>query len=576
MFCRLALKWMKRKLAANILSILGMVSLIQAASAHPINFNTSSDYVVPLIKWAVRESSTDIWRSHDPNLSTELIGYHEFKTEVHIEGNLDEFKYLVLRFYGPLSAYKLYWDDQLMLENGIVSNTANNEQAGQLLQTIKLPRRITTPGSHTIRLTASNWANGITHPLLKNNFGLKFTYIGYGHILAASESRAILSITLGAGVLVLTALFSLVLFYSGNTYRSYVLLSIFCLLNVAVLLIQYVELYFPVKMGHYTLFSMLLILLIALKGVYLCYFFSHHFNLGWKKISFAILLIASVVSIIYINSDFNFFLMTTIATLFAGYAAFHRRVGSLSSFIGLLGMIAVYVITNQFPLTPGYAYGSIFFAYAMIFSIGKQIKRTNQAKHRLELKSAQLEMAMLKKSIQPHFIMNTLLSIISWLEEQPKIAADLIHALAKEFRIVSDVSSKNEITVKEELELCENHLQIMSLRKGTQYSLVKNNLPLDYKIPPMIFHTLLENGLTHAFQPGEKGTFWLSYSSDDGVHKFTLENNGSHVSLNGNSPEGMGLTFVKSQLRLRYHDEWGLTTGLVDDKWVVEIRLYRS
>ncbi len=557
------------------LSFLCLVFSLQMVHAQQTKFRTAKDHVVPLTNWEVRNSKVSEWKVFNPDSAKYLKGYNEFRTQVLIEGDLDEFEYLVLRFYGPLSSYQLYWDDRLLLENGIVSNEPSKEKPGQLLRTVKLPRNESLPGVHTIRLHVSNW-NAVVHPFLKNDLGLNYTYVGYGHLLVASENKAILFISLGAGVLVLTALFSLVLFYSGNTFRSYVLLSIFCLLNVAVLLLQYVELYFAVNMAYFTALSLLLILLSALQGVYLCYFFISHFELTWKKISFVALLIVSFATQVFINFDYNFYAMTGIAILLSGYASYLKKIGSLSALIGLIGMLIIYLFTRELPYAPGYAFGSIFFAYTMIFSIGKQIKHTNQLKLNLELKSAQLEMSMIKKSIQPHFIMNTLLSIISWLESQPKIAIKLIQALAREFRMINDISSKSEITIQDELDLCTNHLEIMSLRKGTKYTLMTDNLPLDYKLPPMIFHTLMENALTHAFQSGEEGIFWLSHSSDDSFDRFTLKNNGSQLKINGSSQEGMGITFVRSQLKARYERNWTLNVGMEDELWVVDIRVHKS
>ncbi len=563
------------KLLVIVLVIFAHGCIISRSQAANL-FRFATDTGVILQEWEVRKSPGENWAKFEITDAAYHRGYNEFQTRIFLEGQLDEFKYLVIRCYGPLSAYKLYWDDELICANGLPSEEPDKEEPGQLLQTVKLPRRMVTEGSHTMQLIHSNWTNLPVHSFLNNDFGLGLTFIGYGDVFLSTERSAILSATLGGMVLILTALYSLVLFYSGKPYKSYLLLSIFCFLNIGVLVIHFSELYFPVNMAYYTAVSTLLLVIVALKSAFLCYFFAFYFRFDWRKRSFPLLLIFSGLGLVYAGFLFNFFTMTGIGIVMATYASYHRQVGSQSALIGLLGMVLLALLTNHLPFTPGYAHGSTFFAFAMIFSVGRQIKNTNRVKHQLELRSARLETAMIKKSIQPHFLMNTLLSIISWLETQPKVAVELIQSLAQEFRMINDISGKSEVTLREELDLCKNHLQLMSLRKSAEYKLIVKNVPLDYKIPPMIFHTLMENGLTHAFRGGEAGTFWVTYQARDDFDVFTLKNDGSQIKLIGQATEGVGITFVRSQLRAKYKRRWHLEAGIKNDNWVVNLTIYKS
>jgi len=43
----------------------------------------------------------------------------------------------------------------------------------------------------------------------------------------------------------------------------------------------------------------------------------------------------------------------------------------------------------------------------------------------------------------------------------------------------------------------------------------------------LIIHTLIENGLTHAYEPGEDGTFRLEVHGDGRRLEFRLTNDGS-------------------------------------------------
>ncbi|MCB0294650.1 MAG: histidine kinase, partial [Calditrichaeota bacterium] len=152
-----------------------------------------------------------------------------------------------------------------------------------------------------------------------------------------------------------------------------------------------------------------------------------------------------------------------------------------------------------------YTAGIVFFIFCVMLSISRQIKQQNQQHEVAKLRSARLETELLKKHIQPHFLMNTLLSIISWIREDPPTAIKLIQSLAEEFRMINQISSQTEIPLSDEVALCRTHLTLMGYRQDVQYALEAQNLPGEEKIPPMIFHTLIENGLTHAYRSGENG-----------------------------------------------------------------------
>ena len=63
----------------------------------------------------------------------------------------------------------------------------------------------------------------------------------------------------------------------------------------------------------------------------------------------------------------------------------------------------------------------------------------NRRRQESELRSARLELELLKKHIQPHFLLNSLNSVIAWLEEEPSTAVRLVNALAEELRADSAV-----------------------------------------------------------------------------------------------------------------------------------------
>jgi hypothetical protein len=212
----------------------------------------------------------------------------------------------------------------------------------------------------------------------------------------------------------------------------------------------------------------------------------------------------------------------------------------------------------------------------MILAICKRFVWEEKIHERTKWRSHRLENEMLKKSIQPHFIMNTLLSIIQLISKHPRKAIRLIQLLADEFKMVNQFSTKRLISLEEEMKLCRIHLDLMGIRLKNSYQLIQENLNLSDTIPPMVFHTLIENGLTHSLKSDEDGTFYISSHRHGDQTRYIFRNSGSKLIENQNSgpqnvSEGLGIRYVKARLEESYGDHWELKYGVNNSHWEVEI-----
>src|SRR5690606_28783182 len=231
-----------------------------------------------------------------------------------------------------------------------------------------------------------------------------------------------------------------------------------------------------------------------------------------------------------------------------GWAVRRRQTGSGLALMGILSMVAgglaSWGFSAAWPWAAGVAAHVIFLARVQSGRIAERM-----AEHRgTELRSARLEIELLKKNIQPHFLLNSLNSIIAWLEEEPKTAARLVNALADELGMLLRISSQRTIPLEEEINLCRVHLQVMGLRQDKTYSLDCAGLAGGERVPPMVLHTLVENGLTHGYVGRTKGSFLLRREDVAGGMRLTLFNDGIPREKKERKGEGTGLRYVRSRL----------------------------
>jgi LytS/YehU family sensor histidine kinase len=182
-----------------------------------------------------------------------------------------------------------------------------------------------------------------------------------------------------------------------------------------------------------------------------------------------------------------------------------------------------------------------------------------------QLRALRLELELLKRKIQPHFLMNTLTALSEWIESSPPTGVRMIEALAAEFRAIAAMSDATLIPVRQELDLCRHHLEVMGFCGNQRYELREDGVNQDHRVPPAIFHTLLENALTHnRYTAG--ATFTLSERADKSERIYTLRSpRAGEVRATGSG--GTGHAYVRARLRAVFGERWRFESRAVDGAW---------
>lgn len=144
------------------------------------------------------------------------------------------------------------------------------------------------------------------------------------------------------------------------------------------------------------------------------------------------------------------------------------------------------------------------------------------------------EMAFLQAQIKPHFLFNTISTVISFIDTDSEQASELLIDFSKYLRIIfnSDNNVSN-ITLQKELELVKAFINIEIARFGERVKVefyIEETL-LAIKIPPLIIQPLVENAIRHGIcKKEEGGTVKVSIKGKDGFMYISVEDNGVGMS----------------------------------------------
>ncbi len=555
------------------------VSALSQTETKPFFFNLETSETPFITKWkfqvgdnsdwAKKSFNDSLWKIITPQTFSDFdTGIQWYRAEIELNGNHNDYDLLCLFFRALASAYEVYWDGNKISVNGKVSETDSGENYAETNRLIILKQEWTSPGKHILAVRLSNH--------LEQTFGrIFFTQIGYHSIIKQNLNINYYTSFFSAGLFLLATLLSIALFLGGGRHRSFMLFAIFCLLNVIFPGLVFIRGYTNMSLLYLPYFNSLINMIGPLAVVFLNIFFLFKYNIP-RKIAHIIINVILTFSILIVfgNQPIVFIPLYSIGLII--YAIRKNETGSLVALPGVI-VYSVFVILFSYGLVfYTYHLSEVIFLFFITLSISRQIKEENRQLELTKLRSIRLESELLKKHIQPHFLMNTLLSIMSWIDDNPKKAVKLIQVLAEEFKLIFRIASSNEIPISDEIKLCDMHLELMGHRKDANYLLQCENIPAEEKVPPMIFHTLIENGLTHAFKSDEDGEFKLSCERSENRIHYKFLNNGSALQKLSLSPdqsikEGMGIKYIKTRLEENYPGRWNMSYGLNNGYWEVNI-----
>ena len=190
------------------------------------------------------------------------------------------------------------------------------------------------------------------------------------------------------------------------------------------------------------------------------------------------------------------------------------------------------------------------------------------------------ELKALQNQINPHFLYNTLDSIIYMIDKgENQKAEEMIVALSKFFRI-SISRGKTIIPLKDEVEHVRNYLLIQKIRFGDQftYSINVNPNLYQYNCIKLILQPLVENAIEHGLNDNESGgKIEIIGEENDNYIILRIKDNGYGISEeklqsiyesfhHDSIHQGVGLKNVYQRIKIYYGEEADLKIESFEDE----------
>ena len=184
----------------------------------------------------------------------------------------------------------------------------------------------------------------------------------------------------------------------------------------------------------------------------------------------------------------------------------------------------------------------------------EQLRRQREAE--LELLAREAELTAIKSQLQPHFLLNSLNSILALVERDPARAKAMLERLASFLQSVFDRLDEPLVLLDRELDTIRDYLKIEQVRfeDRLRFTIDADRATGQVTVPPFLLQPLVENAVKYGIQPHTR----------QGEVRVTAHRGGGRVHIavsdTGNGPNashgtgGKGIDLTRRRLRATYGD----------------------
>jgi two-component sensor histidine kinase len=165
--------------------------------------------------------------------------------------------------------------------------------------------------------------------------------------------------------------------------------------------------------------------------------------------------------------------------------------------------------------------------------------------YKAQFETTQARLSSLESRLRPHFLFNTLNSIMALIPEDPDAAERMTERLSALLRYSLDVTLQTTVRLEHELKVATDYLEIEKTRFGgrLQYSIDVPPELLPTAVPPFSLQTLVENSVKYG-----GGEIRVSAQNGNGRILLRVWDSGKGFPHDAPLPAGHGLNNLKDRL----------------------------
>jgi LytS/YehU family sensor histidine kinase len=236
-------------------------------------------------------------------------------------------------------------------------------------------------------------------------------------------------------------------------------------------------------------------------------------------------------------------------TALAFWAA--TQVSLMRLFVGPSFWRLVYEDTWMFQLLVAGTTYAAGVGLGLIFQGFEREQLRRQREGQLEVAAREAELQAIKAQLQPHFLLNSLNSVLALIRHDPAAAEQMLARLASLLHAVFDRLDQQLVPLAPELDMVRDYLEVERMRFEDR---LRFDIRLDSNagavlVPPLLLQPLVENAVKHGIEPHTRpGTIMIDAWLANGRLQIAIADTGEGP--DGATAAGTGRGIELTQRRL--------------------------
>lgn len=203
-----------------------------------------------------------------------------------------------------------------------------------------------------------------------------------------------------------------------------------------------------------------------------------------------------------------------------------------------------------------------FFASLMSIMIKVFITWYNEikVKEELYLKNYQMELALVKSQLDPHFLFNTINNIDVLILKDAALASEYLNKLSDILRFMLFETKIAKIALAKEIEYIEKYIALQKIRTSNEHFVnfkTKGNYS-NQTISPMLFIPFIENAFKYVSNKKMENAISISIVIEDKKILFECENQYNTHHQSSPTFGGLGNDLIQKRIELMYPNKHNL------------------
>jgi two-component system, LytTR family, sensor kinase len=198
-----------------------------------------------------------------------------------------------------------------------------------------------------------------------------------------------------------------------------------------------------------------------------------------------------------------------------------------------------------------------------------------RVKEALARKTHEMELALVRSRLDPHFLFNTLNNVDVLISRDPAVASEYLNKLSDIIRFVLYETRGDVIPLADELQYIEKYVALEKIRTRTGRYVIHGVTgdPHGLSIAPMTFIPFLENAFKHTEGLKSDGAIVSRIVISGHQVLFECANRRGSRPDAGPEPGGLGNGLIRERLQLLYPGRHTLDSATTGDKYTVRLTI---